>query len=369
MKTGKIPAYQRIAEDIKKKIGEGFFAAEQPLPTQIEFAEIYQTSEITSRRALSELARQGYLYRVRGKGTFVRQESEPGATAVQKSAALKEIYLASFQAPLTTFNHPFYMELLQGVEETCREHGVGFHLLDAVEGKPVPERNEETGYILLPYSHMGPDRVLPWLERGLRLVTVHFYYPQLQIPYVIVDNVTGGFLAAQHLLSRGHRRIGVILTGESSLDTSRESGLRLQGYRLALSQYQVPFDPQLVSTVPAQEELEQSGYSGAKQLLGLDDPPTAIFATSDYKAAGAMRAAREAGLRIPEDIGIAGYDNVAAASFLKPGLTTVNPNTRLMGRRAAELLLFEWENTRKGSLLKDEVVPQLVIRGSTAPRQ
>lgn len=368
MKTGKIPAYQRIADDIRRKIEEGFYAADAPLPTQLEFAEIYGTSEITSRRALSELARQGWLYRVRGKGTFVRGGGSPVGAAPPKPALLKHICLVSFHMPLSMFNHPFYIELLEGVEETCRERGVDFRVLDMGEGESIPENSGESGYILLPYSNMSPDRLLPWLERGLRMVTVHFYYPQLQIPYVIVDNVTGAFLVTQHMLAQGHRRVGIILTGNSFLDMNQEFSLRLQGYRLALSQHNIPFDPQLVAIVAAQEELPEAGHEGARQLLGLEHPPTAIFATSDYKAAGAVRAAREAGLRVPEDISIAGYDDVAVGPFLKPSLTTVNQNTSQVGKRAAELLLSEWETAGKGSLLKDEIVPRLIIRESTGAR-
>jgi len=363
LKLEKTPMYRTIVDDLKRKIADGAFDPNEPLPTQVEFAKIYNTSEITTRRALTDLANEGYIYRVRGKGTFIRLE--PNALPKEKALALERMYLAHSSIPLRTFNHRFYGDLVAGIQEICEEHGIRFHLWDIGRNASLPEKDEKTGFVLLPNVHMNPDILERWKEEGRKLVTVHFYYPQLRIPYVIVDNLTGGFLATQHLLSLGHRRIGIVLTGKSFLEMNQEFSLRLQGYRLALSQYRVDFDPGLVSVIEEDEESAEMGYAGAERLLSLPNPPTAMFVTSDYKAAGAMQAIKDRGLRIPEDVSVVGYDDTLTSPFLEPGLTTVNQNTLSVGRRAAEMLLFEWNDYEGGRFMKDEVVPKLIVRDST----
>ncbi|PQP89941.1 LacI family DNA-binding transcriptional regulator, partial [Paenibacillus sp. AR247] len=118
--------------------------------------------------------------------------------------------------------------------------------------------------------------------------------------------------------------------------------------------------------VDGEDERAEMGEEGFKRLMKLPEPPTAIFATSDYKAFGAMNAARESGMNIPKDISIIGYDDVKLGEYSYPRLTTVNQNTRKMGQRAAEILLFELEEDHS-SLVKDEIVPTLILRDSTAP--
>ncbi|HZG88174.1 GntR family transcriptional regulator [Paenibacillus sp.] len=364
MKTDKTPMYQTIVDDLKQKIAAGAFPLHEPLPTQVEFARIYNTSEITTRRALTELANEGYIYRVRGRGTFIRLE--PDGKPKEKPVALERIYLAHSSISLQTFNHRFYSDLLVGIQEVCDENMVKFHLWDVGSAASLPEKDDRTGYIVLPNAGMNPDILRRWKTEERKLVTVHFFYPQLQIPYVIVDNLTGGFLATQHLLSLGHRRIGIVLTGKSALEMNQEFTLRLQGYRLALSQYDVEFDPNLVAVIEAEEEHAEMGYAGAHKLMSLDPPPTALFVTSDFKAAGALQALKDRGMRIPEDVSVVGYDDTLTSPFFEPALTTVNQNTTAVGRRAAEMLLFEWRQAESGKLLKDEIVPKLVVRDSTS---
>lgn len=355
--------YQTIVDDLKKKIAAGAFDLNEPLPTQVEFAKIYNTSEITTRRALTELANEGYIYRVRGKGTFIRLESD--GKPRNKSIALERIYLAHSSIPLRTFSHRFYSDLLAGIQEVCEEHGIKFHLWDLGPNTSLPPKDGNTGFVLLPSATMNPGILRDWKADSRKLVTVHFYYPQLQIPYVIVDNLTGGFLATQHLLSLGHRRIGIVLTGKSVIEMNQEFSLRLQGYRLALSQYNVEFDPSLVSVIEEDEESAEMGYAGAERLLSLPQPPTGMYVTSDYKAVGAMQAIKDRGHRIPEDVSVIGYDDTMTSPFMEPSLTTINQNTLSVGRRAAEMLIFDWKQHEEGRFLKEEIVPKLIVRDST----
>lgn len=362
-KSDKTPMYQYIMNDIKRKIAAGELKPHDPLPTQIELAKEYNTSEITSRRALSDLVQEGFVYRIRGKGSFVHDN--PSAA---DSQAIRVIYFAHRNHEVGTFIHPFFTDMFDGIREVCEENGIIFYMWDMGENYNLPD-DPHAGIVLLTLTekeNFDLTKLTAWQDENRRFLTVHFYYPHLGIPYVIVDNLTGGYLATQHLISQGHQRIGVILTGSSILDINQEFSLRLQGYKLALSQHQIPFNSDLITVISGEDERVSMGEEGFKRLMALPDPPTAVFATSDYKAFGAMNAAREMGMKIPADISIIGYDDVMISEYSYPRLTSVNQNTRKLGRRAAEMLLFELGESG-AALLKDEIVPTLTLRDSTAP--
>lgn len=369
MDNASTPIYRRIVDDIKARIDARELNDGDALPTQSELAKMYDASEITSRRALGELVQDGLVVRVRGKGSFVRinrPEAEAGRTQ-PKPGPVKRVLVVHPNFPRHYFNHPFYSGLFEGISRVTDASKTEQIVWDCGQDMPVPI-DSATGMIILPGAPTAEfiplKQLSKWKQTGARMILVHFYFPQLQIPYVIVDNTSGGYLATEHLLSMGHRRIGVIATGHSHNDLNQEFSFRLQGYHLAHSQHSLPSDEQLVSVVDAREEYVESGYRGARQLLSLPDPPTAIFATSDYKAFGVMQAAQEMGLRVPEDLAVVGYDNVVYSRYCSPTLTTIDQNTVELGVRAASMLLSKTDDAQQA---KAEIAPRLVVRGSSGP--
>ncbi|WP_274362073.1 GntR family transcriptional regulator [Paenibacillus thermotolerans] len=362
-KTEKTPLYQYIIDDIKGKIAREELQPGDPLPTQIDLAKMYNISEITSRRALSELVKEGYIYRIRGKGSFIKEKKPQ----LDDDVSIRTIYFVHNQISIDKFNFRFWNDMLEGIKEVCEENGVDFYLWDSGDSDRLPD-DPNAAFILNTRPDFHLKTLETWRNEGRRIVTVHFYYPYLHIPYVIVDNLTGGYLATQHLISLGHQRIGIILTGKSLIDLNQEFSLRLQGYRLALQQHRIPFESELVCVMDGSSESTEMGYEGFKKLFSADRPPTAVFATSDYKAIGAMQAAREMGLSVPEDVSLVGYDDMPVSQYTHPNLTTINQNSMRMGRRAAEILLHELPG-KPQSLVKDEIVPKLVIRDSTSELQ
>ncbi|WP_139993456.1 GntR family transcriptional regulator [Paenibacillus paridis] len=363
-KNEKDPLYQQIANELRAKIMQGKLKPNDPVPNQIELSKLYKISEITSRRALTELVQEGLIYRVRGKGTFVKERSLSGDDA-HAAPSIQRIYFIYYNVDISFFKHKFYSDLLVGLQEECDTNGIEFFTYKLGPDLRLPD-DANAGYVLITPAEVPLETLRAWKQEQRKIVTVHFYYPHLNIPYVIIDNLTGGYLATEHLLSLGHRRIGIILTAYSQSNLNQEFSLRLEGYRLALSQHGVEFDPSLVCIVEGKEEVEAMGVQGFNQLMDLDQPPTAIFATSDYKAHGAMQAAKDRGMEIPGDISFVGYDDILVSRFTNPGLTTVNQNTELLGKRAAKLLIFDWRDDGLGNL-KDEIVPKLIIRNSTEP--
>jgi LacI family transcriptional regulator len=114
----------------------------------------------------------------------------------------------------------------------------------------------------------------------------------------------------------------------------------------------------------AENYTEQGGYQGMQELLRSPQPPTAIFAANDLMAIGAMQAVREAGLRIPEDVAVAGFDDIPAAALVNPGLTTIRQHQEEMGRRAAEMLIERLDGKHEGGGRELEMPFELVVRGS-----
>jgi LacI family transcriptional regulator, galactose operon repressor len=188
------------------------------------------------------------------------------------------------------------------------------------------------------------------------VVAVDPHYEITEYPSVISTNMEGATEAMNYLIKLGHRRIGFI-SGRSDLMSADR---RLCGYRESLAQAGIPIDPDLI----VQGDFTASaGLRCTRQLLNLPEPPTAIFAANDQSALGAYQAAREAGLSIPEDLSIIGFDNIPDAAQAKPGLTTVDQSIQEMGKFAIQMLVRLIE----GEPLESKIIKtttRLVIRDS-----
>lgn len=178
------------------------------------------------------------------------------------------------------------------------------------------------------------------------------------VPAVSSANTHGGRAATDHLISLGHRRIGVV-TGVPDWLASVE---RLAGSKAALAAAGVVFDPTLVGEA---DWAVEGGEAAAAALLDLPDPPTAIFALNDNMAVGVLRAARARGRRVPEDLSVVGFDDSAQASKVTPALTTVRQPLAEMGRMAVSLLVRLLEQ-RQVEGLRIELQTRLIVRDSTA---
>jgi LacI family transcriptional regulator len=179
------------------------------------------------------------------------------------------------------------------------------------------------------------------------------------IPAVSAAHASGARAATEHLLSRGHRRIGAI-TGPAEWMASTE---RLNGYRAALAAAGVLPDPKLV--VDSDFSIE-NGEEAAAALLDLPDPPTAIFGFNDNVAIGALHVARARGISVPEELSVVGFDDSEQAAIVTPALTTVRQPLAEMGRMAISLLLRLLEHQRVEAM-SIELATRLVVRESTAP--
>lgn len=186
---------------------------------------------------------------------------------------------------------------------------------------------------------------------------------------VTLDNERAGYLALQHLAQLGHKRIAFFKGHPGSADTEA----RWTGICHAASQFGIEIDPRLVLQLerrafPPEPPVPEEGYDYAQKLLARKRPFSALFAFNDIAAIGAMSAFRNAGLRVPQDVSVVGFDDIQAAAFMNPRLTTIRQPLREMGEVAAKTLLKKIGN-REAEINDILVDPELVLRESTAPLQ
>jgi LacI family transcriptional regulator len=197
-------------------------------------------------------------------------------------------------------------------------------------------------------------------EEGYPLL-LHGRASGYELPCVDVDNRAGAYQAVSHLIGLGHRRVGFISNAPLSYAGTQE---RFAGYRLALSEHDIPYDPSLVGTAAF---LPEAGLAAMQQLLDLSQRPSAVFAASDVVALGAMTAIHSAKLDIPDDIAVVGFDDIFLAAHAYPPLTTVRVPAYGLGWTAAEVLIALIEGDEEVSSVTLET--ELVIRDSCGAKR
>jgi DNA-binding LacI/PurR family transcriptional regulator len=266
------------------------------------------------------------------------------------------------------FTRPAAIECLRGIEHTLAEseYDLNIYNVETVKRRDacmreVPRRERADGVLIISLSPRDSD--IPYLSHAdVPIVLIDANHPSLtSLNRVVVDDVEGGQVATQHLIDLGHRRIGYISDILENPFNFTSSRYRYQGYRQALEAAGIPFRPQY------HRQAEHGRYEArvlTMQMLNLSERPTAVFAASDTQAMGVLEAARDAGLRVPEDLSVIGYDDIEIAGYL--GLTTMRQMLYESGQRGVELLLEALEHDLEEPVF--EVLPtELVIRATTTP--
>ena len=195
-------------------------------------------------------------------------------------------------------------------------------------------------------------------ERGLPMVVFDRVTPDLIAPSVRLDNEEGGFLATEHLLEQGYKRIAV-LAGPANLGVSNS---RLDGYLKALRKYKIKKDNDLIMHCDFNQNY---AYFATQELLGMKKRPDAIFAISDRMVIGAMLAVKDKGLGMPQDIGLVGFNNEPIVNLVTPGISSVDMPSFDMGKVAAKLFIETVHNNEDMNRVEQVLRPKLFIRESS----
>ena len=262
------------------------------------------------------------------------------------AVALRTKKTGTIGAVIADNRNPFYAEVLNGIEEAAREKN--YHIILANTQRNYQKEEEVInlllakrvdGLLITPVQDRDDD-IKNLIDANIPFVVVGRDFENIEVDAVYNDEVKGGFLATEYLIKKGHKKIASI---NGFLHKSPAKG-RLEGYKKALKKYGIPFDDALVTVGDIDVK---DGYERTKQLLEKGLNFTAIFAYNDMMAFGAMQAIKEKGLRIPEDIGLVGYDDIPFASLISPPLTTIRLKKQDLGVESVKLLLSRINGNRK----------------------
>jgi LacI family transcriptional regulator len=262
--------------------------------------------------------------------------------------------------------HPFFSELAYSVEAYAFAAGYNIMLCQS-ERNPQKERayldmlvsKRVDGVLHMTTDYQDPQ-LEPLLANGIPVATFDRDYSDTdrRIDCVRIENERGAYIATQHLLALGHRRLACIW-----VPSGRSYG-RLTGFEAALRAEGIVVDPDLLC---AGDWSLESGWHAAEQLLRLPEPPTAIFASNDNMAIGAMACIHDCGLRVPQDVSVVGFDNISLARFSAPLLTTFATPINEVGERLCRLLFDRIDGLLPAERQQVIVEGELKVRKSTAP--
>lgn len=351
-----VPLYLQLRMLLQQRIASGEWGPGAMLPAEHALCAEYGVSRGTLRQALADLEAMGLLRREQGRGTFVAR----GARAEAASSLLSRSI--SFIVPYV--RDSFVPTLLLGVESAARAGGfaVLFHHVEndldkQEEALRLAWQQGVAGIILFPVdsTHIAPV-MEDLVAQGFPFVLLDRYLRGLHTDYVISDNFGGGLRATQHLLWLGHRRIGFVSWRDPAVTMEH----RRAGYRYALEEAGVPFDPELECEVEGYPTIDLAALTRfLREASGL----TAVFAANDQLALAVRRAASTLGRAIPRDLALVGFDDLDIASQIDVPLTTVAQQVFEMGRTAAEVVIRKIRGEATG--VEQHILPTcLIVRQS-----
>ncbi|TDF93301.1 GntR family transcriptional regulator [Paenibacillus piri] len=356
-----LPKYMQLKHEILSWFHSGRLKPDDQMPTEHEIAELFHMSRQTVRQTFGELEKDGWLQRIQGKGTFV---SSPDSRKVKPAQTIGIVttYISDYIFP----------HIVRGAEAVLRNRGYRMLLsstdndktkewesLQMMMSQPIsgliiePTKSAEGNPNLSCYLALDYEKV-PYLMINER-------YAEMSCPYIKVNDEAGGYKATEHLIEWGHRKIA----GFFKMDDLQGVN-RLKGFIKAHHEKRVPLLPQAVVHYTTEEKRTKPYELALSMLTGKPEArPTAFVCYNDELALLLIEAVKQAGLSVPNDISIVGFDDSSLAAAAGVKLTTLtHPKTEL-GTRAAELLtdMIEGRNGSEPAGVTFE--PKLVIREST----
>jgi GntR family transcriptional regulator, arabinose operon transcriptional repressor len=367
-KNAPIPMYQQILNEICARIVSGEWPAGTQLPTEAELEMELQVSRVTIRQALRAAVEEGLIVRLPGKGTFV-SETETSTTTHRSEGFIGYV--------VPHLSSSFNVQILLGVESILKEKG--YHLIfcnsegDFSKENQLLQSLESTrisGYIIQPVYAEANDRSLIRLaSKGARIVLIDRNIPGIQVDVVLSNHFEGGQQVVRHLIDQGYREIVYLAHDPIQLPSIAE---RFRGYQAAMTDAQLNLWPPFVVGGPielgylqAQNSPtlhENSAVEKIVDLLRGPARPEAVVAMNDLVAMLVLEAAEQVGLRIPDELGVVGFDNLDCA--VANNLTTVAQQPYEIGSEAARLLLQRIRGDNEVSK-QIQLPTKLIIRGST----
>jgi LacI family transcriptional regulator len=329
-------------------------------PTQFDVARMAGVSQTTVSHILNNSTTVSIPEETRQH--VLQAMEELGYVPDRTARSLRTSKTYTIAAIIPDITNPFYPTFVRGIQDVAERNNYDLVIYNT-DGDEKKEQhslisvtqNRMDGLIIVPF-HIKESELL-----SLSIPTVQLVQKPLELPAldsIYVDNVAAAFTVVEHLTERGYTRIGMI-AGE--VDTPPRQN-RILGYQQAIALHHLPLDEILIR---GGDFTEEGGYATMQDLLKLTPMVDAVFAANDLMAMGALRAIREAGLRVPEDIAVAGIDDIPAARLVFPPLTTLTQYQQNIGQRAAEMLFDHLTDESIETPRSVEMPFSLIVRKST----
>lgn len=352
--------YLQVKRNIIEEIKE--LNPNERIESRTDLAKKYNVTRTTIDRSISELIGEGYLYSINGSGTYI---SEREAQVMDEG---NDIQSTNWGIILPNIMHDTYPGILRGVEDVTSANNINAIICNSDNDVDKQANyicklidSGIKGLIVIPAISENKD-ITPFNlleEKKIPFIFCNRGVEGIEAPKVMSNNFYGGYIATKHLLEAGYNNIAYVSRLLYSASTDR-----YQGYTSALFEAGLNVDEELLIFEEALSE-ENPGYNSTKILLSKDKKPDAIFCFNDVIAKGAYDAIVEAGFKVGEGIGLAGYDDTSICEMLEVKLTSVRFKTYETGARAAELLLSKMNGE---SIHNNKIIvlqPELIIRESS----
>lgn len=352
MRVKASPKYQQVKEIVREEISKRKLKPGDRIPPEERIAEKYEVSLGTVRQAMAELVNEGLIYKEQGKGTFVAEKKK------EKTFTIGLL--------LTDIGNPFFSQLARSIQEKAHllKYSVVYYstndqLSRVAESINMLIKRRVDGVILVPILKKKREEELiqKLKENDIPFVYLDRYLNKPTSDYIITDNFSGVRQGMEYLISLGHKRIGCI-----SAQPYVRMKQRVKAYEKIVKEYNLVTEDSLVQISDLLDD--KGGYDAVNKLFSIKNRPTAIFATNDIIAIGAYKAAKDRGIKIPQDLSLVGFDDIETSSHLEVPLTTISQPINKMGEMAVKVLAEKSEKEDSEKLQKIVLEPKLVIRES-----
>lgn len=359
----KITKHTMVKEQIRAWILEGKVKPGEKIPSENELVKIFQVSRHTVRQAVGDLVHEGWLYREQGSGTYCSHRLKNSA---QKNGTDKNIGV------ITTYISDYiFPSIIRGIESYLSEKG--YSLIVASTNNNIETEKQclqnmlsknIDGLIVEPTkssSHNPNINYYLTLEQNeIPYLMINQFYHGINPPHIILDDDHGGFIATEHLIELGHKKILGIFKSDDLQGVKR-----MKGFFRAARENGLAFSSDMVVTFTTEDRKEKIAQD-VKALLSASSRPTAVVCYNDEIALDVLHVIRELGLRVPDDISMVGYDDSHLTEATEVRLTSITHPKMKMGIAAAKWIVAKIEDKNGGSMDHSIVyTPELVVRDST----
>ena len=337
----------QLKEFIKKQILTGQYQPGRKLPTERFFCEMFDISRITVQTALGDLAQEGILYRIRGSGFYVSENAYGHARANVINAGLLPFIANCLEA------YSRYLDIIKGIEDYAAVRN-SFVTVHSTNQEPALERaviqnirSKQIDTVVIYNPHNEAGFYYDLMQQGMNFIFIDGSTRKMTTHSVRCDNVQGGYMMASYLFRQGFRRIALLGGAGASINIQD----RTYGFEMAHESAGVPFDSQYecpFENVQSHTSILPELRVELHRIFSLPEPPDALFCINDMTAVMAYGVLQQMGIRVPDDVALAGFDNLAVAQNNPVPITTIEQPFYDLGYYAADLAFRAASNDIRG---------------------